>query len=274
MVAAPSTLSKPAGAKAGDMLVGSVTWLDGEGGKLLEGSPTAPEGLPVKVILGPAAAKDKESSKDSKKGKGPEVPPGRTWELAMTKAHISELGKLKGKDDDEGVFEKQFPDVLAKAKAVKDMDPQLEIQVLQAMLHHLDHASNATAYLPMAAGASSEKVPDHAKIEAAADAVIAAIDQDELAKKISLNVPDNDDEAVGKEKGQFSEERAVDAISRKGIAISRSIFASAQAQTEAADASDVTKRLGDLWTMLQKWCNTEKSSKITVLAFSYANTSL
>ena len=253
-VAGPPADKLPKAAQAGDLLLGTVTFEAGDTKLLGEGH--RPGGFPVTYVVPPKLAekdkkeKDKDSAAESKK---------------------------KDKDDDKDKDEKTEAEKLAEA--IRD----LKVARL-AKLHAEEHcelfdqiAAEVLAdypdYLPVLSeqlkrADGKQRLENLPAVVAAADQVIAQIDQEKLAAHYGVKLDPDDKEAAKVHKEMEKQKTAlVDALHRKARALFDMAKKAGAAERPGVEASEEEDKDDDAETAdwgafeqafaeLQKWVDT------------------
>lgn len=164
-------LSKlPSNCKPGDMLLGSITYESGEAS--LSGDGKRPGGFPLTYVVGP------KPEKPSTELESAEPKDERSTKEKMNEAvrdlQVSYIGKLTPEEKKAGKFDELYGELEAQYPET--------LSVLLLKLKHLDSHDQRRDMLP--------------EIVAAADAVVALIDEDELALHFGRKSDSEDPEAV------------------------------------------------------------------------------
>ena len=187
----PGAAAQSSGAKPGDLLIGSIYFVDGPAGH--SGARQHPTGFPVTYSMPPATTTRPENEKSN------DDPPQTTrdrLQQSRLEWQLSELAKLKWPDD-EALFDELAAEILA---AHPD-----EPRVGQIRLHLLDDENR------------KQRLDE---VVAAADVVINAIDRKALAAHFGTRIDTEDPEQVQLRKEfEKQRDRLVDALYRKGRAI-------------------------------------------------------
>jgi tripeptidyl-peptidase-2 len=202
--AEPEHKDLPKEAKAGDTLIGVVTYASDD--EKMVGAGKRPGGYPISYTVPPPPAKKEE------KKKAEAVDPRTDAEKlseAVRDLTVKTLTGLSGKDGFDAVY----------ATAAAQYADHLPLA--QAKLAHVD-----------AEESRKEKLDE---VVAAADVVIAMIDQTELALHFGTNVDADDVDAVKAQKEFETKKKAlIDALARKARAIGQTIVPDATAAGGAA----------------------------------------
>ncbi len=187
-IAAPTKGQLPAGASAGDILLGTISY--GDEDAVTPGEGKRPGGYPFRYVVPSSSTGTGAGSTASK------IDP-KELENSIRDFMVEQLKKFPTDKQDEA-FEKLANELL-------EVSPN-HLPVLVARLHRLDDEERRKEQLD--------------KVVAAADAVIDQIDTDKLAVHFGRNV--NEDDPVAKKahaEMQKQRETLVDALYRKGRAL-------------------------------------------------------
>ncbi|TYZ58696.1 hypothetical protein PybrP1_007836 [[Pythium] brassicae (nom. inval.)] len=220
-VGEPAFDKLPAGAAPGDLLSGTMFFGKKNGG--VSGSGRRPGGFPIAYVVPPAPTPAKEPEPEEPKDERDEA------ELAAEAVRdllLARVRKLAGK-----------PAFAAAWQRLADQHPT-HLPVVQAKLHHVD--------------AESERLSALDDVVVAADAVLALVDQDELARFFGTRSVPGDQPAAQKKLQKdksATKEILVDALSRKARAL--------------GDAGKWDEFLA-AFAALQKWADADASAFLHV----------
>jgi tripeptidyl-peptidase II len=157
----PGDAKIPSACKPGDVLLGAITYESPD--QALNGDGKRPGGFPVLLIVGPK----QEKSPSDPEAKDPEDLRSVEQKLSdsIRDLKISHLNKLTAKEKDDGCFDSLY-------RTLETEYPD-HLPLLMTKLQYLDSTDKKTAE-----NRSSERL---LKVVAAAEAVLALIDQDALA---------------------------------------------------------------------------------------------
>ena len=229
--------SLPSEASAGDLLIGSISY--GQGNSNLLGPGKKPGGFPLSMRVPPAKpAKAKPSASAGSKKKEEKSEEEKLAE-AIRDLKVARLAKLHS--------DKKAEDFDRLAKEILDANPN-HLPVLVQQLKRLDGEANRKKHLD--------------KVIAAADTVIAQIDTETLAKHYGIKLKPDDEEAKA-ERAKLDKKlnTLTDALYRKGRALG---YLDTQfREGENADSDETKKRLDEIdkqfeanFAELQKWAET------------------
>lgn len=195
-ISEPATSKIPSSCKAGDLMLGSVTYGAGEGN--LSGEGKKPGGFPIYYTVG---TKPPKSSNSDSPAEASQPKDERTFEQKIDEAvrdlKVSRLDQLTKEERKEG----RFDELYSKLEA----DYPGHLPLLMARLKYLD---------------THEKRDDMlTDVIAASDAVVSQINQDEIALHFGKK-SDSDDPKAVKERNEMKEKRTnlIEALARKAMA--------------------------------------------------------
>lgn len=209
----------PGSARPGDLLVGSVTYGAGE-----RGAGHRPGGYPVVYVVPPGPV-SKKAARPTDPGEDQPSAEERYAE-ARIELRVKQLARLRGEADRE-LFDRLADEVLAERP---------------------DHLPVRVAQLERADGAKREERLED--VAAAADRVLARIDETALAAHYGVQL-EADDEAAAEQRKEMDEQKAVliDARFRRA----RALFDLSAGSTEPAGDEAFEAAFGDL----QRWVDTK-----------------
>lgn len=232
-VAGPDADDLPKGAQPGDVLLGSLTF--GKANGSLAGAGKKPGGFPVRYVVPPepneekdTTAKDKEQDERSEEQKLAEAL--RDWK-------VKRLAKLRGAKQRE-VFDSLAAEVLA--------DYPDHLPVLVEQLERAD---------------GKQRDDDLDAVVAAADRVLAQIDEEQLAAHYGVKL-DPDDNAAAKVREETDEQKTalVDALHRKAQALFDMMAESDDGERPETDEdADADEPFEAAFAHLEKWVDTTDS---------------
>ncbi|MEE2941959.1 MAG: S8 family serine peptidase [Verrucomicrobiota bacterium] len=227
--------SLPSEAAAGDLLIGSISY--GQGNNNLLGAGKKPDGFPISMRIPPVKKpKPSEGEGSKQKEKKPE-----TLKLAeaIRDLKVARLSKLHG--------DKKAEEFDRLAKEILKTTPN-HLPVLVEQLKRIDSEANRKKHLD--------------KVINAADTVIDQIDTETLAKHYGVKLnPDDENAKAERTKLDKKLNTMTDAIYRKGRALG--YLATQLREGENADSDEIKKRLLEInkqfeanFSKLQKWAVT------------------
>lgn len=231
-VTGPGPDDLPKSAEPGDVLLGTATFGSGEAGEY--GAGKRPGGYHVMYVVPPKpiakkekAAADKDTDERSAEEQLAE---------AIRDLKVAQLAKLRAEED------RQLFDRIA-AEVLRDYPDHLP--VLVARLERAD---------------GKQREDDLEAVVAAADAVIAAIDQDALAAHYGVKL-DPDDKQAAKVRKEMDERKAalIEALHRKAKAlfdIAVRTHPDGRPESDADAAAD--ERFDEAFAALEKWVDTNE----------------
>ena len=229
--------SKAAG-EPGDVLLGSVRYVDAPN---QQPGGARPGGFPIRYVVPaqadlsddrPTVARPEDTSADER------------MQDAVFAARVSELEKLKQPDGDE-LFEQTVIELLAQRPGDRS--------VLLARLHRLDVEAHRKQRL--------------AAVVAAADAVLAVIDRDQLASQLALRVDPHDDPARhARSEAEATRDVLTDTLYRKGRALGYMELPEVLAEHAIADEKAHDEAFRQNIALLGDWVDTtdEKFSLLEI----------
>ncbi len=226
----PAADDVPDECQPGDLLIGSVDYVATPEGE--PGAASRPSGFPLQFVVPPAAAADEESvvAKPADEQK-----PTTAERLAkeLLELRLKQLNGLKWPADKE-----VFDQLAAQIEAEHPGDRR----VLVARLHVLDHDDR------------EERLPE---VVAAADAVIASINRDELARFFGTQIDEDDPEQKKTLKVRTAErEDLADALYRKGRALGYMELPEVVEKHPIADAATHDAAFEENFRELSRWVDT------------------
>ena len=229
--------SLPSEASAGDLLIGSISY--GQGNSNLLGPGKKPGGFPLSMRVPPAKPSKAKPSASGGSKKKEEKSEAEKLAEAIRDLKVARLAKLHS--------DKKAEDFDRLAKEILDANPN-HLPVLVQQLKRLDGEANRKKHLD--------------KVIAAADTVIAQIDTETLAKHYGVKLKPDDEEAKA-ERAKLDKKlnTLTDALFRKGRALG---YLDTQfREGENADSDETKKRLEEIdkqfeanFAELQKWAET------------------
>jgi len=240
--------SLPSEAAAGDLLIGSISY--GQGNSNLLGPGKKPDGFPLSMRVPPGkAAKSKPKVGGGSKKKDEKSEAEKLAE-AIRDLKIAHLVKLHG--------DKKAEDFDHLAKEILDANPN-HLPVLIEQLKRLDGEANRKKHLD--------------KVIVAADTVIMQIDTEMLAKHYGMKLKPDDEEAkVERAKLDKKLNTLTDALYRKGRALG--YLDTQLREGENADTNETKKRLEEIdkqfetnFNELQKWAATTEDKFVLLHIF-------
>ncbi len=231
-LAPPGDSEIPAGASAGDLLLGSVTF--GKADDAEQGSGHRPGGFPLRYVVG---TRGSEASGNASKSSSPNKKPGEektTAEDELLEFEVAQLKKINFEQDRQA-FDKLLAEIL---KQRPNYLPALVVR-----LHKLDSEAHRKDRLP--------------EVVKAADAVLAQIDTKQLALVEGTRVNSDDPQAV-REAEKWKSRRAtlVDTLYRKGRALGYMELPDVVAKHPIKDQAALDKAFEANFAELRKWVDT------------------
>ena len=226
----PDVKDVPAECQPGDLLLGSVDYVDTPEGE--PGAAARPGGFPLQFVVPPMSAEDEEPSATASDGaKKPTTAERLAKELLDLQ--LRQLNGLKWPADKDA-FEQLAAQVLQQHPG--------ERRVLVARLHVLDDDQR------------EERLPE---IIAAADAVIAAINRDDLARHFGTQIDAGDPQQAAARKERTAErDDLVDALYRKGRALGYMELPEVIAKQPIADPAAHDAAFEETFRELSRWVDT------------------
>lgn len=226
-VAEPEHSALPKKVKAGDVLLGTISYATAD--EKFVGAGKRPKGFPVTYVVPPAPNKEEEKKTAEAPDKRSEL---EKMEDAIRDLTVKKLKDLGGKETFDAIYtvaKEKYPD---------------HLPVLQAYLKHVDTASN--------------REKQQADIVAAADAVIAMINADQLATHFGTNSDKDDVQAAKLRKEMTTQKEAlIDALARKARAIGSAKKVestdAAESQTKESGEDTFEDTFDSVLKELKKW---------------------
>ncbi len=228
----PAADKLPKGAQPGDLLIGTVTFVSSPAG--VEGAHSRPEGYPVTFVIPPLPNETDKTPKAVTK-----TPESLAERLQQERVDtmIEQLGELQWPRD-----EALFAELSA---AILEQDNEAERRVLVAKLHLLDDDDR------------KQRLP---QIVAAADAVIATIEQPRLARQLALRAnPERPETVQQKKQAEKLRDVLVDALYRKGRAIAYQELPDVVEQHPVEDPEALDKAFEQNFRELSRWVDTTET---------------
>ncbi|MBT6154691.1 MAG: S8 family serine peptidase [Planctomycetaceae bacterium] len=219
-VGVPASVSLPAGAAGGDILLGTVTYGTARDGRRQSGQ--RPGGFPVQYVI---------PNREGTKPRGAESPKLPADETAFRIAKLKSL--ITAADDSQ--FNRLAEQILKEHSE--------HLPTLVAQLHRLDQIKNRKQHLP--------------KVVTAADAVIARLHPKELAAHFGTNVNPGDTKAVQLRK-TMNDHKAIliDTLYRKGRALGYMELPDVVARHPVEDQQAHDKAFAENFAELARWVDT------------------
>jgi tripeptidyl-peptidase-2 len=239
----------PAGAKPGDVILGSITY--GQKRDELAGVGFMPGGYPFKYSLPPVMPEEKKQTgkptpiakkggegKDDAAAKKDEGP---TLVEEIRDLKVKRLVSYEGRKD--GEYDHLFKEVVIEFPT--------HLPLLLSKLHHTEKLDGSSW---------TDKA-------AAADDVLALIDQDEMAKHFGLRLlPDNKGHKDLRKEMDTKKEQLVEALTCKAMALAARTKEEEEEEEEAAagGTSETRKQFDETYALLQRWADTKDAKHAKV----------
>jgi tripeptidyl-peptidase-2 len=226
----PEADDVPAECQPGDLLLGSIDYVETPEGE--PGAAARPSGFPLQFVVPPTSAEDEEpSATASDTAKKPTTAERLAQELLDLQ--LRQLNGLKWPADKE-TFEQLAAQVVQEHPG--------ERRVLVARLHVLDDDQR------------EERLPE---IVAAADAVIAAVNRDDLARHFGTQIEADDPEQAAARKQRTAErDDLADALYRKGRALGYMELPEVVEKQPIADPAAHDAAFEETFRELSRWVDT------------------
>ncbi|MFQ5732795.1 MAG: S8 family serine peptidase [Planctomycetaceae bacterium] len=225
---APGASQIPKAAVDGDLLLGTVSY--GKADFAQPGTESRPGGYPLQYVVAATGR-----TRVAKKPATAAIPLTGSWTARLRKLKLAELNKLA----ESGSATKRFESI---AGELLKKDPH-DLDVLIARLKFLDHVKFRKTRL--------------GSVVKAADAVLARIDADKLARHFGTNVNPEDPKAVARRK-TMDRRKAIltDTLYRKGRALGYMELPDVIARHPIADRKAHDKAFEANFAELRKWADT------------------
>ena len=295
-LAEPIKYAPPAGAGAGDSLVGVAHYAKASGDQA-SGAGQAPGGFPVRYVLPPKAPKAKETPAEAaaKKAKEAAAPPPPTLSEKLRDVQLEALVALEGKfdkpgadDDDEEkaavgkeVAAAGKPVVTEAARAVNEagksydllfrklvLEYPAHLPLLRSRLRHV-HALADAAMGGAALDEAGSPLATAKDVIAAADAVLSLLNMTALAAHYGLRTLDASMAELGggggaeavaaatRERDEMDEKKAA-AVEALACKSAALAFYSERSSGSAAVDEARDEQLGLAWMALQRWAKVDE----------------
>jgi tripeptidyl-peptidase-2 len=220
----------PAGAKPGDVLLGSITY--GQKREALAGGGFMPGGYPFAYVLPPVMPEEKKAVGKPKAKEGEaKKEEGTSLADEIRDLKVKRLVSYEGKKDE---YDSLFKQVVVEFP--------MHLPLLLSKLHHTEKLESSSW---------SDKV------DAAAD-VLALIDQEEMAKHFGMRLlPDNKEDKDLRKEMDTRKEQLVEALTCKAMALAAHNREEGAANGgEAGTTSEARVQFDQTYALLQRWTDT------------------
>lgn len=225
VVAAPKLSDVPDSAAAGDMLLGTISY--GRSSGTTAGASQRPGGYPVRYVVSKTAEQKTDGGESDDEDDA-------TDENALIEFKLAQLKKIPF-ERERDQFETLFAEILEERPGY--------LPVLLTRLERLDDEKHRKERLP--------------EVVAAADAVLAAIDQEELRRALATRIdPDDPDAAKQRRRDEKLRDTLAETLYRKGRALGYMELPDVIVQHPIEDPEAHDKAFEENFAALQSWVDT------------------